>query len=210
MPDFFALLSEYIIYFPLMAFVGLMLAGFNLPISEDLIIITGSFLSQEKPVYLIYNLIGIYVGAIASDCFVYWVGTRVRKGAAKTKFFPRVIPEKALEKMHHNLDKYGIFTFIVCRFIPFGIRNTLFFTSGFFNLKFRWFVLYDIIAAMISINTLFFLTYYFGESAKRPLQIAGIVLFILVVSAAISLIIRFIVLLRRSKFLKKKPDGAGN
>ena len=203
MPDVFGLLGEYIAYFPLMAVIGLLLAGLNIPISEDLIIITGALLSQGEPSLLVSNLTAICIGAVVSDFFMYWVGTRVRKGASKMDIFSRVIPPKALEKMHYYLDKYGIFTFIVCRFIPFGVRNTLFFTSGFFNLRFRWFVLYDIIAALISINTLFFLTYYFGEAVKRPFKIAGLVLFVLVVSAFISLIIRLIVLLRRSKFLKK-------
>ena len=207
MPNFFALIREYIAYYPLVALIGLLLAGFNLPISEDLIIITGALLSHGRSANIIYNLLGIYIGAIVSDFFVYWVGTRVRKGASKTKFFSRMIPEKALEKMHYYLDKHGIFTFIACRFIPFGVRNTLFFTSGFFNLRFKVFALYDIIAAMISINTLFFVTYYFGDAAEKPIKIAGIVLFIIVVSGIISLIIRFIVMWRR--MLREKSVNSG-
>jgi len=199
MPDIFALLSEYIEFFPIVALLGLTLAGFNLPVSEDLIIITGALLSHEEPSLLVYNLIAIYIGVIGTDFFVYWVGTRVRKGTAKNSFFTRVVPEKARTKMHYYLDKYGIFTFIVGRFIPFGVRNTLFFTAGFFNLRFRLFVVYDLVAAMISINTLFFLTYYFGEAAKRPLRIAGVILFVALVSGIVSLIAHFIVSWRRNK-----------
>jgi membrane protein DedA with SNARE-associated domain len=204
MPNIFVLLQDYIEYFPLVALVGLILAGFNLPISEDLIIITGALLSHEDETLLIYILGAIYIGAIASDFFVYWVGRMARKGASITKFFTKVVPEKALTKMHNNLDKYGIFTFIIGRFIPFGIRNTLFFTSGFFNLRLRIFAFYDVIAAMISINTLFFVVYYFGEAAKRPFKIAGIILFTALVCGIISLIIRLIVLWRRRIALKKE------
>jgi membrane protein DedA with SNARE-associated domain len=204
MPDIFTILSDYIDFFPMVALISLLFAGLNLPISEDLIIITGALLSNEKPSILIFNLLGIYIGAIASDFFVYWVGTKVRTGSSKILFFSRLVPEKALDKMHRYLDKYGIFTFIVCRFIPFGVRNTLFFTSGFFKLKLRVFVFYDIAAAMISINTLFFLTYYFGEDAKKPLKIAGIVLFIFLVLTVISLIIRFVVTWRKRL---KTPAG---
>ena len=199
MPDIFASLCAYIDFFPLVAFISLILAGFNLPLSEDLIIITGALLSREKPSIMIFTLIGIYAGAIGSDFFVYWVGTKVRMGSSKSLFFSRLVPEKAIEKMHYYLDRYGIFTFIVGRFIPFGVRNTLFFTSGFFKLKLKVFALYDIIAAMISINTLFFLTYYFGEEAKKPIRIAGIVLFILIVLACLSLIIRFVIMWRKHK-----------
>ena len=205
MPDIFALLQEYVVYFPLVAFISLLLAGLHLPISEDLIIITGALLSSGDGSILVYNLAAIYLGAIASDFFVYWVGRQVREGASKTRFLSRMVPERALEKMHYYLDKYGIFTFIVCRFIPFGIRNTLFFTAGFFKLRFRFFVICDIIAAMISINTLFFVTYYFGEAAQKPIKIAGIVLFIVLVSLIISLIIRLVVLWRRRR--QRHPEG---
>ena len=197
MPDVFSFLSAYINYFPIAAFVCLLLAAFNFPISEEVIIITGALLSLEKPSVLVFNLVTIYIGVFTCDSFVYWIGTRVRKGTAKRNFFSRLIPEKAVEKMHNILDKYGIFTFIVCRFIPFGARNTLFFTSGFTGLRPKVFALYDIIAAMISINTLFFLTLRFGEEVKRPAKIAGVVLFFVVASVFISMIIRLVVLWRR-------------
>jgi len=198
-PNFFAFLSGYIHFYPLAAFVCLLLAGCNIPISEDLIIITGAILSEEKPFLLLPNLLAIYIGVIASDFLMYWIGTRVRKGTANSSFFSTLVPEKAMEKMHDKLDRYGIFTFIVCRFIPFGIRNTLFFTSGFFNLRLRVFALYDIIAAMISVNTLFFLAYFLGDDVKRPLRIAGIVLFILLVSGVIMLFVRIVISWKRKK-----------
>ena len=203
MPDIFALLGEYVEFFPLMAFFGLLLAALSVPISEDLIIISGALLSHEDPGLLLYNLLAIYCGVIAGDFFAYWIGTRAGSGAAKTSFFTRLIPEKVLKKMHYFMDKYGIFTFIVGRFIPFGVRNSLFFSAGFFRLRFKLFVVYDIVAAMISVNTLFFLVYHFGETIQRPIKIAGVALFILVVSGSISLIIRLIVLWRRRRALKK-------
>jgi len=101
--------------------------------------------------------------------------------------------------MKYFLDKYGIFTFIVGRFIPFGVRNTMFFSAGFFQLKFKLFIVYDIVAAMISVNTLFFITYRFGEAAKKPFKIAGIILFVALVSGLISMIIRFIIKWRRRR-----------
>ena len=197
MPDIYGILNEYIEYFPLVALLGLLLAGINLPVSEDLIIITGALLSHDKASNLFLTLLAIYIGVIASDFFVYWVGMRVRAGVAKSTFFVRVIPEKVLDKMNHSLDKYGIFTFIVCRFIPFGVRNTLFFSAGFSKLKVKIFAVYDIVAAMVSVNTLFFLVYQFGEDIKKPIRIAGLTLFIAISSAFLSLVIRMIIKWRR-------------
>ena len=199
MPDIFALISEYVEFFPLIAFLGLVLSGMSLPVSEDLIIITGALLSHEEPGLLIYNLLAVYLGAAATDYFAYFVGSKVRSGAAKASFFTRVIPDKALEKIGHYMDKYGIFTFIVGRFIPFGFRNAMFFTAGFSRLRFRVFVIYEAIAVTISVNTLFFLAYHFGEVIKKPVKIAGIILLILAVTGIITLIVRLIVAWRKKK-----------
>jgi len=204
MPDIFAMLTHYAVYFPLAAVVCLLLAACNVPISEDLIIITGALLSRQKPELLVYNLAGIYAGVFIGDFFGYWVATRVRKGVAKTNIFSRLLPGKLMDRMHYYLDRYGIFTFIVCRFIPFGIRNALVFLSGFFNLRFKFFILYDIIAALISMNTLFFLTFHFGQAAGKPIEIAGIILFIALVSSITSLLIRFILQWRRKRKENKK------
>jgi membrane protein DedA with SNARE-associated domain len=192
MPNIFAILSQYISFFPLGALICLILAGFNVPISEDLIIITGSLLCQENPSLLVPSLGAIYAGVIISDFISYWIGIQIRQGAAKNKRIAQVFSPKILDRLHYYLDKYGIFTFIVCRFIPFGVRNALFVTSGIFGLRLRFFALYDITAALISVNTLFFLVYRFGEDIKRPVKIAGIFLFICLVSIVGVIILRLI------------------
>jgi len=199
MSEIFSVLLHYIDFYPLVALLGLLLAGLNLPVSEDLIIITSALVCHKKPSLMPETLAALYFGIIATDFFMYWVGTRVRKGTGKIKIISRLFQEKTLTKMHYYMNKYGIFTFIVGRFIPFGVRNALFFSSGFFGLKFKSFIIYDLTAAMVSINTLFFLVYCFGEVISKPIKIAGIILFIALVSAIISLVIRFIVIWRRGK-----------
>jgi len=196
----FSVLSQYVHFYPLAALVGLLLAGLNIPISEDLVIITGALLNQdvvqaqvaETRGMLIPSLLAIYAGVIISDFVSYYLGTLIRKGAFKVKFADTLFSPKKLDLFHRHLDKHGSLTFIVCRFIPFGARNTLFMTSGFLGLPLRRFALYDIPAALISTNTLFFLVYHFGDDIKNPIRVAGIVLFVLLVLTVLFLVIRFI------------------
>jgi len=184
----------------LVAVVSLLLAGLNIPISEDLVIITGALLNQEVVQaqvagargMLIPSLLAIYTGVIVSDFISYYFGALVRKGVFKAKFADSVFSPKNLERFHRHLNKHGPLTFIVCRFIPFGVRNTLFMTSGFLDLPLRRFALYDIPAALISTNTLFFLVYYFGDEVKNPIRVAGITLFILLALTVVFLVIRFL------------------
>jgi len=209
MPDIIAWLSQNIDYFPIAAFFCLLLAGLNFPISEDLIIITGALVCKEKPSMLIPAFAAIYAGVIISDYFPYYMGKYIRKGTIKLRFVVRLTSSKRVERMHRYLDKYGILAFMVCRFIPFGVRNTLFLSSGFFNLRLRRFALYDIIAATISINTLFFLTYHFGDAIERPINAVKIVLFVLLISTVVFIIFRIIrsLVYRRKESHCKTPEA---
>lgn len=198
--DIFSSLSQYIHFYPLVAVVSLLLAGLNIPISEDLVIITGALLNQDAVQtqvsgargMLIPSLLAIYAGVIVSDFMSYYLGTLVRKGVFKGKLADSMFSQKRVEWFHRHLDKHGFLTFIVCRFIPFGVRNTLFMSSGFLELPLRRFALYDITAAFISTNTLFFLVYYFGDEVQNPIRVAGVILFVLLALTVVFLVVRFL------------------
>ena len=198
--DVFSALSQYVHFYPLAALVSLLLAGLNIPISEDLVIITGALLNQEAVQaqiegtrgMLVPSLLAIYAGVIISDFMSYYLGTLVRKGVFKARFADTLFSPKKLDLVHRHLDRHGSLTFIVCRFIPFGARNTLFMTSGFLGLPLRRFAFYDIPAALISTNTLFFLVYLFGDEIKNPIRVAGVVLFVLLILTILFLVTRFL------------------
>jgi membrane protein DedA with SNARE-associated domain len=192
MPDMIAWISQYTEFYPLAAFILLMLAGLNVPISEDLVIITGALICHADPSVLIPTFAAIYIGIAISDYFPYFLGKYIRKGTVKSSFITILFPQKRLEKMQYYLEKFGIFTFIVGRFIPFGVRNTLFFSSGFIGLRIKRFAIYDIVAATISVTTLFSLVYIFGDEIEKPFHVIGKILFIMVLSTLVFIGIRII------------------
>jgi len=201
--DIFARVSQYVEYYPFAAFAALMLAGLNIPISEDLIIITGALICQGNPSMLLPVFAATYAGVVISDYFPYLLGKYIRKGTIKSNFITRFFSPRKIVKLHRYLEKYGIFTFIAGRFIPFGVRNTMFMTAGLFGLRLRRFALYDTVAATISVSTLFFLAYHFGEAVEKPFQAVGITLFVLLISLLTFVTINIIRNLRN----KKGPGG---
>jgi len=205
MPDIFAKLHQYIEYYPFVAFAALMLAGLNIPISEDLIIITGALICQENSSMLIPIFAATFAGVLISDYFPYLLGKLIHKGTIKSNFIARFFSPKRIVRIHRYLDRYGIFAFIVGRFIPFGVRNTMFMTAGLIDLRPRRFVLYDTTAVTISVSTLFFLAYHFGEAVGKPFHAVGIVLFILLLSLLTFIVIRII-----RNILKKRESGVGS
>ncbi|MDR2470499.1 MAG: phosphatidylserine decarboxylase [Treponema sp.] len=191
--DLFGSLSQYVQFYPLAALAGLFLAGCNIPLSEDLIIITGALICQARPALLVPSLLALYVGVIGSDFLSYYIGTLIRKGAIRAASIAVLLSPANLERVHRHLDRHGFLTFIICRFIPFGARNTLFMASGFLGLPLRRFALYDITAALISVNTIFFLAWQFGDDMRNPIRVAGIALSALLALTVLALLVRFLV-----------------
>lgn len=194
-------ISTYIHYWPLVCFCALLLAGFNIPISEDVMIVMSALLSAHDGKMLIANYIGLYAGIYASDLISYWFGRILGSGLLNLKFIKKKLTPRRIQKITNQLDKHGFLTFIVTRFIPFGVRNTLFMTSGMVHFSFAKFMLFDAIAAVISSSTLYFLVFYIGEVAADNLRILGYILFTLLVIAVIVLFIRH----EKKKRNMKKP-----
>jgi membrane protein DedA with SNARE-associated domain len=206
MPDIITWISQYTEFFPLAAFILLILAGLNVPISEDLVIITGALICRGDPQILVPTFAAMYTAIVIGDYFPYFLGKFIRKGTIKSDFVTMLFSQKRLDKMQHYLEKFGIFTFIVGRFIPFGVRNTLFFSSGFFGLRLRRFALYDIVAATISVTTLFSLVYIFGDVIEKPFLAVGKILFVMVLSTVVFIAIRVV----RSIIHKRKESRNKN
>lgn len=183
-------ISSYISYWPLTVFFALLLAGLNLPISEDAMIILSSTFAKLDKSLLIPNYIALYAGIVTSDIMSYFLGKYISKGALKFKSLGKKLTPDKLKWIANNLEKHGFLTFIVCRFIPFGVRNMLFMGSGFLRLPFKRFVIYDTIAALISSSTLYFLVYFIGQNVQKGLKILGIILFIALVISIPVIIIR--------------------
>jgi membrane protein DedA with SNARE-associated domain len=120
------------------------------------------------------------------------------------KWFRKTLSDRKMLIIQKYLHKYGILTFIICRFIPFGVRNMLFMSSGFSKMDYKLFAIYDLIAATISTTTLYFLIYYLGISVEKPLKMAGIILFVILIAILVTLFLNFFV------FKKEKSDDSNS
>ncbi|MBO4704724.1 MAG: DedA family protein [Spirochaetaceae bacterium] len=185
--------SSYFTYWPLVCFFALLLAGLNLPISEDVLIVMSALIAYEDHSQLIPNYLGLYAGIYGSDIISYWMGRLLGEGVLKFKFITKALSPSKREFLSKKLEKHGFLTFIVVRFIPFGMRNALFMTSGLTKLPFPKFLLFDGIAAIISSMTLYSLVLFIGESAKEGFKIVGIILFIILWGLIIAFIIKKVI-----------------
>ena len=180
-----AWIGQYISYFPLVIFISLLLGGFNLPISEDLIVITAALLCKQERASIPAFYAALYFGAVLSDYLVYFWGWLLGRGRISGRFFSKLISKNNINRIANALEQHGFLTFLCGRFIPFGIRNIISMTSGFVNFPFYKFALFDAIAAVCNISALFWLVYFLGQRGSHLMKIIGIVLLLLFVGFSI-------------------------
>jgi membrane-associated protein len=179
-------------------FLSLIIAGFNIPISEDLILFTSGVLaSQAQDTDTRWFLwMAAFFGAYISDWIAYWTGRWFGPKIFTIKWLSKIVKKERIEKMHSFYEKWGFLAFLVGRFVPFGVRNCLFISAGMGNMSFTKFLFIDGFASLISTTSAFLLAYVLGDTISEAVGIAwlyiknnqlliplGIILFMTVIAA---------------------------
>lgn len=160
-------ITDNVQYAPYLIFFLLLLAGLNIPLSEDVLVLAGGYLAggfapeEYKSWYLII-LLGCWLSAWES----YWIGRKLGPKLYDIHWFSRWFTPKLIDKLHGYYEKYGIWTFIVGRFFPGGVRNALFISSGLGKMPFLTFILRDAVGCVISCTTLFFIGFSFAHHSN--------------------------------------------
>jgi len=155
-----------------------MLAGLNLPISEDLLIIAGGILASTiVPENTWKIFLAIFAGAYLSDLFVYFMARYWGPTLLSKPWFAKILKPKRVELLEQHYRKWGILTLFFGRFIPFGVRNCLFATAGMSGMPIAKFVLVDGAACLLSNTALFSLSYFCGKSCSPWVKIFNISIF---------------------------------
>lgn len=141
-------------------FVLLLLTGFNVPISEDLLLIMAGVIANLCIPDHVFELYAwLLAGCIFSGWVAYWLGRLYGQHLYKIPFLKSVVTPAKIHKLQGYYERFGVFAFIVGRFIPCGFRNALFITSGMGRMPFPTFVIRDLIGATIASATLYTIGY---------------------------------------------------
>ena len=146
----------------------ILLGGLNVPISEDIVLISaGALASTLLPEIAVYQYTILFFFCWFAAWEAYWIGRRLGPKLYDIHWFSRILTPKKIERLHHYYEKFGIWAFIVGRFIPGGVRNGLFMTAGLGKMPFKRFILRDLPACFISTAFLFTLGYFFGHHSQE-------------------------------------------
>ncbi len=171
MEKLITIISHHAPYAHWYVFVAILLAGLNIPLSIDLLVLLSAFLAAMIiPEHTLYLFLSCLLGCYFSAWGAYWMGRLLGPRLCKIGLFGKLFSQARLEKMRIFYEKYGMLTLIIGRFIPFGVRNCLFMSSGMSKMPFRKFALIDALACSLWCCVAFSIFYLLGQNYQQIWQ----------------------------------------
>jgi membrane-associated protein len=107
-----------------------------------------------------FLIVSLIIAAVLGDSVNYWVGHTLGMKVLDWKwcFFKK----EHFDDTHKYFEKYGGFTIVIARFIPF-IRTFAPFLAGVGKMSYRWFIIYNITGAVLWVCAFSLIGFFFGS-----------------------------------------------
>lgn len=162
----------------LLAIFGLLfLAGCGLPLPEDIpLTFSGILLAQPQvqahfPNMAVAVLVigaGSYLSIISGDLVAYYLGHRFRDSLATWPVLRLALSPKRRAKMNRWFSKYGNGTVFLGRMVA-GVRFVTFVSAGMANMRVSRFIMFDSLAALVTVPAWIFLGFMLGTHFDKIL-----------------------------------------
>lgn len=138
--------------------------GFFFP--GDSLLFTAGLLASQGYMPIAWLMVGVFVAAVAGDSIGYAFGKKIGP-ALFTKDDSIFFNRKYLAKAQHFYEAYGAKTIIIARFTPI-VRTFAPIVAGIGNMKYRTFIIYNVVGGLIWSVGLLGLGYGFGSIIPDP------------------------------------------
>lgn len=148
---------------------------------DSLIFVGGAIASQPNvPLEIGFLLSVIFAAAVLGDSCNYAIGHFFGK-----KLFSnpnsKIFKQSYLDKTHNYFKKYGGKTIILARFIPI-VRTFAPFVAGMGKMHYYYFMLYNVVGAVLWVGIFGFAGYFFGDLPFVQKNLKLLLLAIIVIS----------------------------
>lgn len=139
----------------------LLLCGLGLPIPEDITLISGGWVAHLGIVNVHTTFVICLCAVLGGDTIAFFLGRLFGRKLLDTRLARRFFPPRKQLRVRAYFRKYGSKVIFIGRFLP-GLRFSIFFSAGMLRLRTAVFLIYDTLAALLSVPALVYLAYYFG------------------------------------------------
>jgi len=165
---------------------------------DSLLFAVGMFAAQGSlDITLAISL--LLIAAVLGDGCNYFIGKFVGERIVHLKLFGRkIVKQEYLDKTHAFYEKQGSKTIIIARFVPL-VRTFAPFVAGVGNMKYRTFITYNIVGAILWVAGICLAGYFLGNIPLIKDNFEKVVFLIIFIS-----ILPIITAFLKSKFRKRK------
>jgi membrane-associated protein len=105
-------------------------------------------------------IITLIAAAVIGDSVNYWIGHTTGMKAFEKNY--SLVKKEQLKKTEEYFARYGGLTIVIARFVPF-IRTFAPFLAGVGKMSYRWFLMYNVLGAILWISGFILAGYFFGS-----------------------------------------------
>ncbi len=170
MESIISFISSHAHYAPWIIGICILLAGMNVPISIDVLLVFSAFMSATASPEMTFPLYFVILfSSIVSAWIAFFIGRSIHRFHFLSSF-KKVVNDEKLGKMQKFYDKYGALVYIAGRFIPFGVRNVIFISSGMSGVKFSRFALFDALGCALWSSIFYTLFFHLSANFNKMLE----------------------------------------
>jgi membrane protein DedA with SNARE-associated domain len=159
-----------------MTLLILVVCGLGLPIPEEATFLAAGYACTKINASVwILCVIGV-VGILLGDSIPFYIGSRYGTSVLRMRFFAKFLSEKNRLRVQGFFHGHGSKTVFIARFVA-GLRMPTYFMAGSMGVKYRTFVMWDLLGALISCPTSIWLAYKFGKEIESTLAKSHLYIF---------------------------------
>lgn len=152
--------------------LGVLLAcGLGIPIPEDITLIAAGLLAGLGRISLIGALLAGFIGVMAGDTFLFYVGRKFGRRAYQLPIIRKIMNNDRILAAERRIQENSRFICFTARFLP-GLRAPLFLTSGIMGVRPATFFMLDGFAALISVPIWVVSAWYFSKNIEQAIEFA--------------------------------------
>ena len=150
--------------------LALLIAGFGVPLPEDLTLLGAGYLAWrgQAPLWLMW-IVG-FIGIVVGDSSLYWIGHHLGPRITRHRWLSHHLTPARLARVERFFAKHGSKAILLARMAA-GARGAFYLTAGTMGVRYRRFLLFDALAACISVSLWVFLGFHFGNHIDGVRQV---------------------------------------
>jgi membrane protein DedA with SNARE-associated domain len=140
-----------------------------LPIPEDISLIAGGYLAHLGTVDLHRIFLVCFLAVLGGDSLAFGLGRGFGTKLLASRFTHRYFTPRRQRRVRAYFRTYGSKVVFVARFLP-GLRFSIFLSAGMLHVRPHVFLLYDTMAALLSVPVLVYSAWFFGDQIDSVIK----------------------------------------